>query len=626
MKANNGRVKGKKKISFSLVTVPFLIFLFVVIALPVVVYLYHDNFFFASYHKDVIFSSMNDKKDSIERWFLDKKGALESLAEEPKFKEKFTFLMSSPDSTAPKKGLKGVQTLREQATGDLRKLLLSEVSNSDFSLISIISKEGGIEISSSTDLIGVSLAETDLFKNLISKTERTVFLGFWKESAKGYEIDIVCPLRDDKGDVQGYLHGAVNISGLVSIIARPYTKYMTFEIVDSQGSVLISPDTKLISSKKHSPLVLEVRDTLQYHEGAIVNVSALKNLRLFIMQRVEPFYVLYPLFEALLIYAIFVLMGFMLLLYQGLFVRSRVSKPLTKLLSFVRSSAAGVRSVVLQKNYPREIDNLINAVQQIINEFVFVRQQPPQVIDKKTDSMPVVPEKNLQRENPQGVEDLQQLAPLVELLDEASEQLKLSLVRDLSFVSKTTGDSAQQQGAYLLKRNTMMLSCVIDNYRFLQSSKSGIMKEALSIVRARDVFNEILLETDRLKEVFSVETVTEFDDSLESLDFEVNRAVLLRIIMNIIDAAYCFTNEGTITVMLLRSNNEEGRAFLNLYVSDTGVGYDNNELDLISKGEVSINPALSVAFVLSDIAGYDFKVSSIKDKGSVYNLRFRVDR
>ena len=622
--------KGKKA-SFGLITAPFLIFLGIAIVIPLTVYLYQDRFYLTSHHRDLLRASIHDKKTKIQSLLDEKVGILVTISKLPELRSSIEDLQTDTSNIKSRREARAAEDKRQEALNRSKTIIHTGTELGQFGRLLLISRDGKVLVSSSDEHAGVSIADTELFKDRISKATRPMIIGSWLEPKRGYEFHMVSPVFDRQGNLQAYLYGSMNLSTLATVLSEGIKGPIVFEIIDRHGKILSS--TEEIGSRRYNPALITIDNQLHYYDGLFINMAPLSNTELILLQKAQSQPFIYPLTEAIVIYALLVLLVFIIILYQSIYLRRKVSAPLSKLLAAIRSTSAGLRPVLPQNRYPVEVDNLIKAVQNLITDFVLTKDKAPEIKDKDSEpnssnnptdeahlapieAVPITqptPKEAFKAIEPVGRRNSNPTMPIVSFLQESTDSLKASLLR--SMVS-----TIDHSDLYKLRQDALTLSCLADNYAFISSYENKASSTEAQAFPIQEVFDALTVLLDSFKEFGNLEVIYEFDRSIGTSMVKVHKGLLLRVILNLIYNALASTNDGTITVLCTKDDSGGDTALIRFHISDTGSGYQKDEIGAIKAGVSTIAPALSLAFMLAGIVGLNLSIESIKGKGSIYTL------
>lgn len=599
--------KKPKKLASSLVYKPFLLFIIVVLLLPTALYLYHDRFQLTSYHKEIVFNATDKKRQRFDSWFADNKKTVEKLSQSVMTEINLNELIAQK-TVSSKSPSRSTEAKRQQEFEKLKRLFSEESYMEKFDPLSLISKDGVIIFSTSKELVNSSIAGTELFDKLISKEDKALLMGFWQDTTKTYEVDVVTPIKGEQSELLGFLHAVIKSSRLQELINEGSDRYITYSLVDQRGTILVSSGDTAMTTKKYNPELLNRLREIQYSDGYIINVVSLGELRLFLLQKSELLKVFRPLIELAAIYCLFVFFGFMLFVYQAISFKTKVARPLTRLVSHIKSSLAGVRSVIPQKDYALEIDIINRAVQDMIAELVVLRT-PVKAIPQENDQAVETPKVPLNNQDNR--------TSLTTFLIRSSVTLRSSVLKDLSEVLDSNATTDLDR-LYKLRRNIILLAFVLECYGLIRDKDPSQL--AVEPIRVKELLDQIEPLVEVLKTGLSIDVVIDIDDTLFDLEVKANSDLFKPLIFAPIYNAFASTTDGTITVLCSKAIREDGSQCLEFYVSDTGSGYDHQELQDLSSGVNQSEPAITVAYMLSTVASVEFKVESVKQKGSVYRL------
>lgn len=585
--------KMDRGILYHTVASPLILFLIVCLGVPTLGYFFYKHTHILSFHEEVIKESLNSKIFLLQKWLTDAKKEVETIASNDLIKTSFLAQVNKhQDNKTHKKKPK-------DTTGDTSKIrthsfLKAKLTDNRFSLISIISKDGRIIDSTSQDLINHSIADTDLYNTLTSKGDKTIIVGFWKNGQDKYVIDLITPIREDNQEIRGYLHCALNMDTIASLLEYKQSHVISFDITDKQGYILISSNPSLIKTKIHEPKIINTGDKPLYVGNEIINSSSIKDIDLIIVQRSKMYDVFYPLIEISVFYLFIILFVLFILIRQAIYLKRKVVKPLLSVTSTLKSASAGIQTVTIKGKYPYEIGILLQEINNIIE--VFTKSKETSDIKAKT----VVEEvPTLKKEEQQAIIKNK----FQTFLYESSTVDKDEIYKSISEIL----EESEGLKTYPLTRERLLsLVCLIQNYKFINEINPDDPEKEFSF---REMFEDIAKEISLLMSITKTEAICEYDDSLEYVSLTTRKDVLIRVISTIIHNAFATTTDGTITVFCRL--NEEPTKHLLVLISDKYKDEQENNLILIAKH-------------LCDNFGYMLSVETLKDKGTTYYLKINL--
>ena len=160
---------------------------------------------------------------------------------------------------------------------------------------------------------------------------------------------------------------------------------------------------------------------------------------------------------------------------------------------------------------------------------------------------------------------------------------------------------------------------------------SGNITSPSAVYKTRELFEKLILETERKLEGKQVQLVTDISSNIPS-EFLGDESNVYRIISNLISNAVKFTKSGTISITAFSEQTEDGTAELSVCVKDTGCGISEKMLPLIfdcfARSEESKNTyvegmglGLPVTAKLLRLLNGNVDVQSEYGKGSSFTVK-----
>ncbi|MFQ3573827.1 MAG: cache domain-containing protein [Thermodesulfovibrionales bacterium] len=574
--------KRSRRIIYHAVTSPLILFLIIALGIPSLGYLFYKQSYILSYHENVTKESINTKINSLKKWITDAKNEVEAIASSQIIKMSILAQEYKPQDTKSYKP-KHKDLTNEPSRLKTRSFLEAKVTDKRFSLISIISQDGRITDSTSQELINHSILETDLYQTLKTKGDRTIIIGFWKDGDNHYVIDLITPLKDNENTIKGYIHCALNMDTVRSILADKPNHVISYDITDKQGNVLVSSANSIKERQRYNPQILNTADRPQFIGNEVIYTAPLRDIDLIVVQRTKLIDVMRPVIEVSVLYVFILCLVIFIFIRQASYLRKKVIKPLLSLVSSMRSASAGIQTITIKGQYPYEIDNLIQEINRLIDEMA--KDKNIEDTSKTVDETTIPKDKKTQ--------------------DTTRYQIDIEADKyDLyNMVSEVLEDAEGQKTYRSIRQRLVSLVCLVEGYRFL---KAIDVDESTQDISLKDLFAYMDEEVSKLRSVTKTEAIFEYDEKLNDEYIKTRADILFRAISTILHNAFAHTIEGTVTVFCRR--DEDPTKHLLILISD-------------NYGDDKENQLISLARHLCDSLGYDLSVDTIKDKGTTYCLR-----
>lgn len=584
--------KRSKGILYKTTIIPSLMFVVISLVIPLLGYIFYKHTYSLGLHEKTISDSISAKQHQIQIWLVSAKKEVENIASTNTIKSS---LITPTHKTLENKIIK--TKTKDVGSEDIKTkvniFLEARLTDPRFSLISVISKEGKIVFSTSQDIVNHSIADTDIYKTLISKGDKTLILGVWGNAADNqYVIDIITPIKDTNSEIKGYLHCALNTNEIRSILADKPKHVSSFELVDRQGNVLISSETNIKDKKRYNPQLFEGEKT-QYHLDTIISVKNLKDIDLLIVQKSNTLEVFYPLIEIATVYIFLFFFVIIIFIRQSIFLKKKVVRPLSLLISTLRSTSAGIKTVSIKGKYPHEIDMLIQEINLFLDG---IAQSKESLNTSEKTTVSDFSSKTSHHE------------PLIKhekhiFLDEINSIEKKNLYETIKGILE---DCDGLKTYSEIREAMLLLACIVQNYNLLSEIKKDDSHQRFSL---QEILTDIKDEVSRLMSVTNTEAIFEHDEVYQDIQIAVRKDVLLLVVSLILHHSFINTVERSITV------------FCNIYDEPT-----KHLLILISDNTVRDkgNILIRVAKKISDDFGFDLSTETIQGKGTTYYLKIQI--
>ncbi|HIJ60959.1 MAG TPA: sensor histidine kinase [Nitrospirae bacterium] len=587
-------------ISYRLIKIPLIFFFFLIFGFISISYIHQDYFFFTSYHKDKLFETVREKRIVIDRWFFDVKKEFSKTS--LLLSESYT-LNKQEEQIKTKKGQQKVVVKENNYYGDLIKNRLKEKKETGlFKVISYISNDGKVIESTSSDISGSDISQTGLFKDVISKIKDTSFIVLSHDSSKNYDVDIISPVKDDKGNIIALLHGIINLLSLQTIITQG--SHISYEIVDKDGYILVASNQNNIGMKYPNQFINNM-DRISFFDDKFITLVRLKELNLYLIQKVDAYYVLYPLIEVMAIILTLSLFVVFLFIYQSVYIKRQISLPINRVIGFIRSSAAGIQSVKIQGNYPKEIEELLNSINYKTDKMISANQQ------KKIEVKKQEAEKKFDTKNTSETNSNQ----LIGLI--TSFQSFAQIIRDenIQLLKKALHLINDDELFVALQKNILKLFAIMDNLNFIFNSSKTKTNFIFS-----ELFDKLQKTAREINTSPLVELIIENNKSLKDRVIHGYKDAIMQVLINALYSAFITTQSGTITILTSVNENEDAGQSLIINISDTGHGYETSDVDSIKSSNDIDSFILKSALIIAEEADVEVLIESIKGKGAVVNI------
>ncbi|MCX8027762.1 MAG: cache domain-containing protein [Thermodesulfovibrionales bacterium] len=583
--------KRSKGILYKTTIIPSLMFVVISLAIPLLGYIFYKQTYSLSLHEKNISDSISAKQHQIQIWLVSSKKEVENIASTNTIKSS---LISHTPKMHENKTIK--PKTKDVGSDDTKTkvniFLEARLTDPRFSLISVISKEGKIVFSTSQDLVNHSIAETDIYKTLISKGDKTLVLGMWANHDNQYVIDIITPIKDSNLEIKGYLHCALNTNEIKSILADKPKHVSSFELVDRQGNILMSSETNIKDKKRYNPQLFEGEKT-QYHLDTIISVKNIKDMDLLIIQKSKTLEVFYPLVEIATVYTFIVFFVIIIFIKQSIFLKKKVVRPLSLLISTLRSASAGIQTASIKGKYPYEIDMLLQEINMFLDG-IAKSKTSVDIVQKTTETD--VSNKTSHHEPSTKNQKLTFLHEITSIDKDYLYETIKSILEDCDGL-KTFSE---------IREAMLLLGCIVQNYNLLSEIKKDDSPQRFSL---QGLLTDIKDEVARLMSVTNTEAIFEHDEIYQDIQIEARKDVLLLVVSLILHHSFINTLERSITV------------FCNIYDEPT-----KHLLILISDNTVRDkgNILIRIAKKISDDIGFDLSTETIQGKGTTYYLKIQL--
>ncbi|MDF9831747.1 ATP-binding protein [Parabacteroides sp. PF5-6] len=206
-------------------------------------------------------------------------------------------------------------------------------------------------------------------------------------------------------------------------------------------------------------------------------------------------------------------------------------------------------------------------------------------------------------------------------IENMSHELRtpLNVIVGFSNIIADTNDT--EENSYfidLIRKNNEILLQIIDSILSFTKIESGAMQYVVNDVDLKEICREAAsLKSSNQKDHIQFL----FDENLPSIKTRTDRERMVQVIFHLLDNAYKFTNEGTISLHYYPYNEKEVR----IEISDTGIGLTEEEISKMFKHfykadefQVGLGLGLSIAKKIIEDLGGSVGVNSKKGEGSTF--------
>lgn len=211
-----------------------------------------------------------------------------------------------------------------------------------------------------------------------------------------------------------------------------------------------------------------------------------------------------------------------------------------------------------------------------------------------------------------------------------SHELRDPLTGIITFsdiLEKTKLDDNQQEYLSVLKSSSTFLKKMIEDILDLSKIEIGKLELTLEPFNLLELLNDIKLYYNIIANEKGIEFNCSFSNKLpEIIGGDANR--LRQLLTNLLDNAFKFTNEGTITFNVSLNQIRAQKANIYFEVSDTGIGIEKEHLDKIFNSFTQLNDTnkyrgsglgLSISKYLVELTNSKINVESTLGEGSVFS-------
>lgn len=202
-----------------------------------------------------------------------------------------------------------------------------------------------------------------------------------------------------------------------------------------------------------------------------------------------------------------------------------------------------------------------------------------------------------------------------------SHELRTPLNAIVGFSNILAEANDTEENCYFIetiRKNNDILIQIIDSILSFTKIESGLMQYSICEVDIKD----ICLEAIRLKSSNQKEEIRfHFDPDAPSIRIRTDHDRMVQVLFHLLDNAYKFTEEGSISLKYFLHNDKEIR----IEIADTGIGLTEDEISKMFKEfykanefQVGLGLGLCIAKKMIEDLGGVVGVNSIKGEGSTF--------
>ncbi|MBN2654769.1 MAG: sensor histidine kinase [Nitrospirae bacterium] len=542
-----------------------------------------------------------EKKSSIDSWFSERTSDLEIISNHPLIK--FNTLHLGVEDASKKGAAARRRVLSRSARSEMQESissLLKERSVLGYRAISLIHNDGTVIASTDAEIIGSEWSSlrfvTQDIKSLKDPLVRLT------GSSVDRSVEMIVPVADADGNVNGLLFGQIDTTRLLALIKaeKPQFRSLSVSLTDQSGRVVFGlPDFGSASSEKDAPESGRFYTTISKLQHAPLNifVKVSRSETSSAMRLITICYL-----------SILVLLGMIIIFILYRF-NNLVSLPLRDLASSIRAYRNGDAFIAGDIKCRGELSSIKNEIYELI-ELVTEQQ------NKQDDRL------KAKRAAQDSKELLEQVSSV--LKNSSSQMKKKSDALMLNYQDQNAGRSAIK-----------FISNMSDQ---LESFSGSLRSMAKTIVEPQNLtperfdlssfFNDLSREAESITTAKQLTFVSDLISCEDGSQICADANLIKKMVLSLIKNSVANTDAGTVSLLVSRASSAEaGSAALEIVVADTGKGLDDEAAEIFEQG--GFNDINNIELALARAAALQLSgrliVENLKNKGLVVTAVISLD-
>lgn len=577
-----------------LFTVPVLLILLAYLAIGIWFYSWGSAYLLEDFHAAQLVTMLSDKRSGVELWFDARKKAVDDISQSDVVADNLKKILRAQDAPkdASEKELKKLKDVSAEAGQQISKYL---AGFSQFRTVSFLTKKGNVIWSGNADLINRPWPDKDVFakgtppkpiavigKTALSGAEELFFTAALSAGGQDNEIRVIA--QPNPADLAASLR-----------VEKGFYETGKVSIIDGNGSVVAATDMTEPGKVRYNvrPGGLE---GVGYRNGLFYSVVLLRSEPLRLIATLDAAEAAKPLKPLRTIYFSFAVFIIAVILIQIIFIAPKVlGKPVTRLLKATQAIGEGEgRQVNLRKGFAGELKMLAEGFSQMI--VALSRKSPGPNTENR------IQEINRQK---------------VLLSDAAASEIRARLDRIDKIIEYSDSPENNINAAVEIKSLLMTMDDLNEVARLWDGPAKTSKKEC----GLCDILSEIEGSCRSLIEGKELELIIECPQTIASRQLDIEGKTLKRLAASLLRNAIRHTEIGTVT-MMPSFTSRDGGEFLELTVSDTGIGVDNKAAAQVLKKGVYFSPYLEliIAREMTEYLGGKIGLDSMQGKGTLVTV------
>ena len=454
-------------------------------------------------------------------------------------------------------------------------------------------------------------------------------------------MTIAYPIEQYAGTVIGVIQAEVNLKYIWDVVSNIKTGEAGYAyVVTRSGDLIAHRDISLVLRRQNLGHLTQIKGAFQVASGVprpkVTLASNLEGKRVisssafipslqwmvFIERPAEEAYT--PLYASMLRTSGFLLVGFSMAVLASWFVGRRVVRPIESLRRGVERIGKGDLTYRLDLKTGDEIEILADEFNEMAGHLRDAYTGLERKVAERTQELTVANEK---------LEEASQLKS--QFLANVNHELRTPVSAIIGYarlvLRATEGQIAPLQSENLrdLLNNAERLLNQIDSLLDFAKIEAGKMEVHVQPVNVNEVIQAAISTIEQSLNGSSVRIIREIDPGIAALN--TDREKLRQIVLNLLDNAVKFTEQGEIKIAASQQNGS-----FKLAVSDTGIGIEKEDLNKIfeefHRGDSSSTKkyrgtglGLAIVKQFVNLLGGEVAVESEVGKGSVFTVTLPLD-
>ncbi len=595
------KVPFSKKVATKLIFYPLLFMLALFAAFSAGFYYLAPQNPFIDFPRRQQMNLLSEKRLAVDMLFEQVKKSTEFVSKNEIIREAVA-LHTASVGAADKRRRKILVSARQDAEAASQKLLDDMVLSAPCKMFALLLKDGTIISSSQRELIGSNWSDRDFFASATAELQTLSVMVF--NSADSGMI-FLAPVFVDKDGPAGFIYAVPNnnrLAGLLHVESGVY-KTEKVELIDKEGNLMLTqkgfPDKRI----RYNVPNYEKGNSVQLKDNLFFYVVPLVNAPFRLISTIDKSEVMQPLIIVLVLCATFAGLLLIVMLFWSFYYGPKlVSKPVAGFVNAMKDVSDGILdNINFGKDCSGELFELKKSFESMVDE---LKLRESLQAERLKSAKAMVSSAPLAAGIPYELRDpLTAIAGAAEGVIRSEQQLNEQSRKDL-------------QDMLCASKDLLLLMDNLYDYAQLEQKK---FVSAAGPFNLCELLDEIGPYAKDLAGVKEIEVIVECQEVFMNRMVHTDRAVLKKVLLNLVSNAVKNTAEGTITI-LTTEGPKEGADYIEVSVADTGKGFGSDELDQLFMDIASPHSLLGLIMArkMVEIIGGNLEVESLAGKGSVF--------